>query len=75
MYNCLLLLLLFFKWHELPQILAVVNDVRKMTEKKSCMLNMDRLSTCCCCCYLFVHVVLFCFLPPNIRLAVLVVGS
>ena len=52
-----------YKWHELPQILAVVDNVRKMTEKKSLsMVNMDRLSTyCCCCCYLFVHCFLFCF--------------
>ena len=60
-----------YMWHELPQILAVVDIVRKMTEKiqvfkygeYGSIEHLLLLLLLFICSYFFV---LLCFLPPNV---------
>ena len=55
----------FVKLQEAAQLFVIVHYVREMTAKKSCMVNMDRLSICSSCfcfCFCFVLFLFFVFL-------------
>ena len=39
----------FEKLHEETQMFMMIDYVKVMAVKKSCMVNMDRLSICCSC--------------------------